>query len=445
MYYGGMAAADLNDDGRVDLIMAGAWDRAFSNPDMSGFAFADRVRIYRNASSGPGDIRFELERELSEVRGGGGAIVKTGDFDGDGRVDFAVQFRDGDAPGSDTSAFLNQGDFSFTRVVVQPGFDTQNNSLGMDSADIDQDGRDDLIFINTGYNTANGLWYKLTDGRWQAQQPNFPHEISYGGTIALGDLDGDGFPEVAVGGNGSSPFGNYDCTNTLLYGQVHPNTGPMASGFGRDPFVVVGHFALSADRNNPPRCEGMDNASMLIADVDLDGHNDLLVAGSMSNFSGPADSDWTHYDFAVLYNEDGSGQNFRTWENGGPRFPGGVGATNGGAANLDFPSIALGDLDGDGFPEALIQGHHKDYSDGVGGAYRFDTTLYQNRGDRFERMDVQLPQLAECGGLIVDLDADGLRDVVYCGASLPFHSNGSNGYDQNDANTIFTEVFRNHD
>ena len=416
LYYGGMAAADFDGDGRQDLVMAGAWDRAFSRPDMSGFAFADRVRLYQNVSSGPGDIRFSLQQELDGVRGGGGALVKTGDFDGDGRVDFAVQFRDGDAPQSDTSAFLNRGDWRFERSPLQPGFDTQNNSLGMDAADIDQDGRDDLVFINTGYNTGEGLWYKFTGDRWLPQQSDFTHEISYGGTISAGDLDGDGYPEIVVGGNGSAPFGNYDCTGTLLYGQVHRNAGAMMPGLQREAFAVLGHYALSASPNNPPRCEGMDNASVLVADVDLDGQNDVLIAGSMSNFSGPQDSDWTHYDFAVLYNRDGSGRSFTTFENGGPRFPGGVGATNGGAGNIDFPNIALGDLDGDGFPEALIQGHHKDYSDGVGGAYRFDTRLYRNLGDRFEQMDVDLRQLAECGGVLVDFDNDGKRDVVYCGA-----------------------------
>ncbi len=443
LYYGGLAAADFDQDGRIDLVMAGAWDKAFATPNQFNFNGQDRVRLYRNISSGPGDIRFTLVAELPNVRGAGGAIVRTGHFDSDGRIDFAVQFRDGSAPASDTSAFLNQGNWQFDRSVVQAGFDTQNNSLGMDVADIDQDGRDDLVFINTGANTGPGLWYRLSGASWQAQQTGFRHEISYGGALAAGDLDGDGYPEIAVGGNGSGPFGSYDCTSSLLYGQTHRNTGAMGPGFSSAAMAALGHFALGVNPSNPPQCAGMDNAGLLIADVNLDGRNDILLAGSMSNFAGPAGTPWSHYDLAVLYNNDGSGQNFALWQNAGPPFPGGIGATNGGAGNIDFPNMALGDVDADGLPDLLVQGHHKDYSDGVGGSYRFDTRLYRNMGTGFADMNIPMPQLAECGGAIADLDNDGKPDFVYCGASLPFHTNGANGYDYNDASTIYTVVFRN--
>lgn len=442
VYYGGLAVADFDGDGKPDVVLGGAWNKAFARPNQSLFAYNDEVRVYKNVSTGPGDIKFELGFQPS-ISGGGGVLVRVGDFNGDQLPDFAVQFRDGDSPGSDTAAFMNQGGMQFTKTILQSGFDTQNNSLGMDAADMDQDGRDDLVFINTGYGSGPGLWYTYKNNRWQAQQSNFAHEITYGGTLTAGDLTGDGYPEVAVGGNGSQPFGSYNCSDTVLYGQVHKNRGSANPGLESAAWAVVTDYALSVNRNNPPRCEGMDNAGMLIADLDMDGNNDLLLAGSATSFQGPPTSDWTHYDFAVLYNRDGTGHNFVTWENGGPPFAPALGVTNGGAGNVDFPNLAVGDVTGDGLPEVLMQGHHKDYSDGVGGAYDFETTLYENRGDHMVKMPLAMPQLAECGGAFADFDGDGLNDFIYCGASRPFHSNGSNGSDFNDASTIFTVIYRN--
>jgi len=437
-YRCGIANADFDGDGRQDVVMAGPFDAAFT-AGMGGYTYQNKVRLYRNVSCPGREIRFQLQQEVAGVSGGGGAQVVIGDFDDNGQPDFAVQFREGDAPDSDTSAFLNNGGFAFTRKVLASGFDTNSTSLGMAAADIDQDGKDDLIFLSDGYGSGPGLWYKYSTstGSWSAQQTGYSHHISYGGTIAAGDLNGDGYPDVVVGGNSNQPFGSYDCSSTLMYGETHLNTGGTISPTG----ATLAKFALKANPSSVPVCTGMDNAQMKIIDVDGDGHKDIILVGSGETFAGPVGLNGSHYDFAVLRNVDGTGQHYVTFENAGVQLD--LGTTNGGTGNLDTDSIAVGDLSGDGIPEVFIQGHHRDYEHVNPAYYVFDSRLFLNGTTTWTELDLGLPEVGEGGQVMADFNNDGKVDLLFSGAANAFHSNGANATDTNNASNLRAYVYRN--
>lgn len=441
-YRCGVAAADFDGDGRIDIVMAGAFDSAFT-PDMRNYTFQNRIRVFRNVSCPGGEIRFEEVLQVPNASGGGGALVVVGDFNGDHVPDFAVQFREGNSPESDTSAFMNTGGFNFTRRPLGH-FNTRSTSLGMAVADIDRDGKDDLVLNSDAYGAAPGLWYRWNGSAFEARQTDFPHTITYGGTIAAGDLDGDGYPDIAVGGNASRPFGSYDCSTELQYGEIHYNHGDVGTPGIEMDGNRLGQFAMRADRR-ALRCTGMDNASMLIADMDNDGHPDIVIAGSADAFQGPPPGppvmNKSHYGFIVLFNRDGTGRNFVAWEAPGIQYPDGT--TNGGAGNVDAPNIAVGDLDGDGLPETFIQGHKRDYATAPG-RYIFDSKLFHNvAGQSFDEVTLSLPAVGEGGQVMADFNNDGKIDLIFTGASIPFHTNGSNPQDHNNAGTLSCYVYRN--
>jgi hypothetical protein len=435
--------ADFDGDGRVDVVMAGPFDSAFT-PDMSNYTYQNRIRLFRNVSCPGQQIRFQEVMTIPDAVGGGGALVVVGDYNGDGRPDFAVQFREGDHPLSDASAWMNMGNWTFVREDVGM-FNTNSTSLGMAKADFNRDGKDDLVFNSDAYGAAPGLWYSWNGTAFVAHQTNYPHEVTYGGSITAGDLDGDGWPDIAVNGNASMAFGNRNCSSTLMVGEIHYNTGaPGAISMDAND---LGNYAMlvEAGIDPVPTCSGMDNGALVIADVDHDGHNDIVLAGSADAFRGPPpgppQTNGSQYDFAVMFNKDGTGHHFVTWENAGIQYPNGT--TNGGCGNVDAKNIAIGDLNGDGFPEIFILGHKRDYGGDVG-SYIFDSKLFLNNGgNSFTELNVGLQHLGEGGEAMADFNNDGKMDFVYAGASIPWHSNGNNNVDHNNASTLYCHVYRN--
>jgi hypothetical protein len=460
MYYGSMDAADFDGDGRIDLVLSGNFDTVFDSQyhkDADNARLSDRVRVYENVSKKGQAIRFVLKEERKDIFGSRGSLVRVGDFDGDKKPDFAVQMRNGD----DIAAYLNRGGFKFEKSILQKGFANNSNSLGMAAIDVERDGTDDLVFISNGGLPDAGLWYRFDRKKksWVAMQRDFSHGITYGGTIAAGDLDGDGFPEIAIGGNAKEPFGTHRCDN-LMFGQTHKNKGGI---FEKAPMLIVGSDRLDV-------CEGMDNAGMLIADLDLDRKNDLIVAGSATAFNGVSGKNGQQYDFAVMFNR-GDGKSFDVWQHTGVQDSDGT--SNGGAGNVDFPNIAAGDLNGDKRPEVFIQGHRRDYlvrydvdNNGVDkdNPYVFDNFLFVNEGRSFSTypLEKHLPKISaqglsrslkflanrpafvgEGGQVIADFNSDGKNDLVFSGAELPFHTNGANFRDENTVRTIKTYVLRN--
>lgn len=459
MYSGGIAHADFDEDGYVDVVMFGYWEAG--RPDGINCEGAIEGRYYRNVSERGGAIRFELAERWPDQSVCSASVI-AGDVNGDGHQDFVAQL----TVDQDTRAYLGDGNGNFTARSIDPGFGVHSNSVGMAIVDIDRDGTNDLVFNSDGYadsfnGAGSGLWYKWNGDGWDRRQDDFSHQIVYGGTLAAGDLTGDGYPEIVVGGNASVPFGNYFCDN-LLYGQIHENVGGQIS---KDALVAVPNFALRnfgrASKDDPPNpmrfandCNGGDNLQYAIADLDLDGTNDIVSAGS-GGFAGRVGPNYpgnAHYTVAFLLNVDGSGSNYVTWENvhfGRDGRPGHLDGdfTNSGVGNVDLPSIAIGDLNGDNWPEVVVQGHRRWLeSPDRFSEYVFGNMLFRNLGDgdfawEVDALEMPLP-IAECGNVIADFNGDGKNDLLICGAERPWHSNGSNLADTNDASSIRTYAYR---
>jgi len=188
----GVAAADLDGDGRVDL---------FVPTDGEG----DRLWLQR------APLAFEEVGAVAGVRGDGrrSRSVALLDADLDGWLDVYVSRWEGAGPaghygGQDSwiapnVLYRNRGDGTFEDVTATAGVDCDGRStLGAGAADLDGDADPDLYVANDFFDDC--LYENLGDGTFadvSAEAGVGPHAIN-GMGVAFGDADGDGLAEIVV-------------------------------------------------------------------------------------------------------------------------------------------------------------------------------------------------------------------------------------------------------
>lgn len=170
-----LAVGDFDGDGHIDLVNA---DSAFVSVLLG---------------NGDGTFRSPTQYQASAAFA---VSVAVGDFDGDGHQDLAV------ADGNGGVAVLRgNGDGSFTS---QAGYAAQGTALAVVVADLDADGRPDLVVANGLYEfdlfsedfvsvlLGNG------DGTFQPALTYDTGASTSPISVAVGDLDGDGHPDLAT-------------------------------------------------------------------------------------------------------------------------------------------------------------------------------------------------------------------------------------------------------
>ena len=179
-YILGAAIADLNGDGKPEVIVASQG--------------SNMLAVYSNSST-IGNISFSNETPIMSPSGGSPFKVVVGDLDGDGKPDLAAA----NSYLGTVSVYLNTsttgGAISFASDV---DFATGNFPEGMAIGDLDGDGKPDMIVANNTDNTLSLLRNTSTPGNLSFA-PQLTVNSGYAAyDIALGDFDGDGKPDIAV-------------------------------------------------------------------------------------------------------------------------------------------------------------------------------------------------------------------------------------------------------
>ena len=241
-----VASADVNGDGLNDLVVG------------TGTGVATRVIVY---SGDGGEVLLDVAP--FEAAFTGGVFVAAGDITGDGKAEVVVSPDEGGGP----RVRVFRGG-TFDPLADFLGIDDPNFRGGARAAigDVNRDGLGDLL-VSAGFQggprVAGYDGRGLTNGSRVKAFPDFfafEETVRNGVFIAGGDLDGDGFADVIVGGG--------------------PGGGPRVSAFG-GKLLVEGGGAVRQTDFFAGEQENRGGVRVAVTDLEANGRPEL-VAGAGS-------------------------------------------------------------------------------------------------------------------------------------------------------------------
>ncbi len=269
----GLAAADIDGDGKLDIVGGGRWFKhedgnkysvevidaleSFTRTAAGQLVKGGRPEVVLVIGDGVGRLKWYeyledrwVGRDLTGHDIDHGHSLQVADIDGDGNLDiFCAEMNlDLSNPDAASRVFLGDGKGDFTTTVVSRGFGNHESRLG----DLDGDG--DLDILGKPYNWQTprlDIW--LNQSRAALTEAGIPFEhviIDDHGpenphTKTIGDINGDGYVDALAAGSSGGP----------LYWYESP-------AMSRHLIAPSGTWSCDAE----------------VADVDGDGDNDLIIS-----------------------------------------------------------------------------------------------------------------------------------------------------------------------
>ena len=360
------AVGDFNNDGQEDL--------AIGTPGDVGGGTVNVLYGGPFGLTSSGDQFFH--RDLSGIPGSLGDSEKfgyslaTGDFDRDGQDDLAIG-----VPGLTVGGELNAGGVtviygSAGGLTVSGAVQFSQDSAGITSGseaddrfgeslavgDFDGDGRDDLAVgvpgegigaavdaggVNVIYGSVSGL-DAAGDG-WFSQDSagitsGSEADDRFGESLAVGDFDGDGRDDLAVGVPGEGIGAAVDAGGVnVIYGSVSGLDAAGDGWFSQD----------SAGITSGSEADDRFGESLAVGDFDGDGRDDLAVGVPGEGIGAAVDAGGVNVIYGSVSGLDAAGDGWFSQDS--------AGITSGSEADDRFgESLAVGDFDGDGRDDLAV-------------------------------------------------------------------------------------------
>jgi len=182
-----MALADLNGDGKPDILVSGYNGGLLTN---------NYVYVLRNTSNAA-SLSFSSPDSIATLNGP--QAIYTGDFDGDGKLDIALGYLNS----INVSIFKNTTTSNTISFASAANFSTggTNYIRGIAVGDLNGDGKVDLAVATAQTGNDVNVWLNTTSGGTIAfsTYSYAPNAQLY--DIGICDADGDGMPDMVISGS----------------------------------------------------------------------------------------------------------------------------------------------------------------------------------------------------------------------------------------------------